>query len=230
MIRTGVIWSAACIAIMLGVLIVGGLNLPQDVPIPTHFNAQGEPDGYSDFRGALTALAILPAVGLVLSLVMIFLPSIDPFGSNLRQSPKIYMVAWIGSMVLLMLVHALMAYSMVAGAHDTLNGDLFSRTLLSVICIFMIVLGNYLPKAPRNFFVGIRTPWTLMSEHTWYKTHRLGGLLLLLSGAIGLPFAVFGEPDIQRTMVAILVGAAAIFLVGYSFVVWRHAPDRRLKT
>ena len=77
-----------------------------------------------------------------------------------------------------------------------------------------VVLGNYMPKMRRNFFVGIRTPWTLADEDVWFRTHRLGGVLFVIGGVLLMVFGPFlhgraaehqsprrrrlGHPDLQR--------------------------------
>ena len=61
-----------------------------------------------------------------------------------------------------------------------------NRVMLIVLGVLMILIGNYIPKAKSNFFYGIKTPWTLSSEVSWRKTHRLGGKLFVLSGLISI--------------------------------------------
>jgi uncharacterized membrane protein len=91
-----------------------------------------------------------------------------------------------------------------------------------------IVIGNYLPKVRSNYLMGIRTPWTLTSELSWDKTHRVGGRLFVIEGIV---FVLVGllrpAPEV---LIVVLIGGIAVMLVfvfGYSYRVWLTDPARR---
>ncbi len=90
----------------------------------------------------------------------------------------------------------------------------------------LIVIGNLSGKLRPNWFIGIRTPWTLSSKTAWVRTHRIGGRLMVLLGAVLVGAALIGEP---RTARSILLGgllAFALWSLGYSYWVWRGDPDK----
>ena len=94
------------------------------------------------------------------------------------------------------------------------------------LALLLIVIGNYLGKVRSNFLFGIRTPWTLSSDLSWNKTHRLGGKLFVLAGIVGL----IGQVVPGDNALFILLGTmipAVILMVVYSYLVWRDDPDRQ---
>jgi uncharacterized membrane protein len=84
----------------------------------------------------------------------------------------------------------------------------------------MLVIGNLLPKVQRNWFIGIRTPWTISSDVSWRRTHRLAGWLFVASGTVVLA-TVAARPDISRSAVFATLAPTLLVLTIYSYVVWR---------
>ncbi|WP_084420190.1 SdpI family protein [Henriciella litoralis] len=226
MIKTGLIWTAGAIAVMAGILFWAWGAVPDGQPIPVHWNASGEADSFKPRSEALIYLLILPASALFTSLLMALAPSLDPFKDNLRKSAKAYVAIWAGILLLMTFLTGGIAYMMVRGAQDGETSNDFIRFVLAACGILFIVIGNYLPKTRKTFFIGIRTPWTLTSDYTWEKTHRLVGPLYILAGLIGI-IAAFTMSGIA--LVITFVGAVlsvSLFGVIYSWWVWRHANDR----
>ena len=89
----------------------------------------------------------------------------------------------------------------------------------AAVGILLAVLGNFLGKVTRNFFVGIRTPWTLASDEVWYKTHRLGGKLFVLAGLAVFVLSLAGAGPIA---VGVVIGAAALISVVASYLFYRR--------
>ena len=85
--------------------------------------------------------------------------------------------------------------------------------------VLFIVIGNLLGKVTRNFFVGIRTPWTLASEEVWYRTHRLAGKLFV---AAGLFMVVASLAGLRLWPLFVSLGVAALVPVVYSYVIYRR--------
>lgn len=91
--------------------------------------------------------------------------------------------------------------------------------------VLFVVLGNVMGKLRPNWFVGIRTPWTLSSKRSWTRTHAVGGRVFMIIGAV---FIVAG---ISRAPFAVPVTAAiamlgTVYLLAYSYVVWRSDTER----
>ncbi|HEU5228101.1 MAG TPA: SdpI family protein, partial [Ktedonobacteraceae bacterium] len=83
-----------------------------------------------------------------------------------------------------------------------------------------IFLGNYTGKMRRNFWMGIRTPWTLASAVVWERTHRLGGWLFVAVGLLGIPLSFV--PALRLWGIVIPIIAVSIFLYIYSYVCYQR--------
>ena len=227
MIRYGLIVSAICLALMAGIALWAGGQLPAD-NIPVHWDAKGVPDRFSDRNEALFLLWMLPGSALLGALVFCLLPQIEPLQDNLFKSRKAYNAVWIATMILFLGIHGGITYMMLQSTGNQMQSNEFVRFVIAGTGILFIVMGNYLPKTRQNWFLGIRTPWTLSSEYTWEKTHRLAGRLFLAVGFLCLigAFIVDGI-----ALVAMVTGSAlgtALISAVYSFIVYRGAPDKRV--
>lgn len=178
--------------------------------VPTHWNAQGQVNGYMSPLGAMLTPMIVIAVLAVLTLL---LPAISPRGFAITPFGSIF--------ALIML--ALQAFVLVSALAVLLNaaGHPVQMPLISMLGIgaLLMVIGNYLGKLRKNFFIGIRTPWTLASDAVWERTHRVGGWLFMLAGAVGIVLALAGGSLVG--LVAIVL-AVALVLTVYSYVAYRR--------
>ena len=210
MIRNGLIVSAITLALMAIISIWAGAQLPAD-NIPVHWNADGVSDRFSDRQEAQLFLWIMPGSALLGMLLFALLPQVEPMRENLYKSRKAYNAVWIATMVLLLSIHSGLAYMMIVGSGEDMRANEFVRLVIAGSGILFIILGNYLPKTRQNWFLGVRTPWTLSSEFTWEKTHRLAGSLFLIGGfvclisaimvnGIGLIYVVVGTSIDQRDL------------------------------
>ena len=225
MIKTGLIWTAAALAVMAGTLYWAWGAIPAGEQIPVHWGPSGAADRFADKDKAFLYLLIFPASALFTGLLMALAPMLDPFKDNLRKSAKAYTAIWAAVMVLMAALTAGVAIMMARGA-DGSGSNEFVRFVMAGCGLLFIVMGNYLPKTRKTFFLGVRTPWTLTSDYTWEKTHRLAGPLYMLAGALGIVFAF------TLTGIALVFGFVGAFLTvtsisaAYSWWVWRHAEDR----
>lgn len=222
-IRTGLIVSL----FGLGFSIVGALLAPGYFPvgeqIPVHWGANGEADQFASPEIAKYYLWLMPATLLFITLVMWAAPMLDPFRKNLEQSRKAYGATWV-SVVALM---TCLQFGIIASMTGRLEGDtIMIRAILAGTGVLFVVLGNYLPKTRPNFFLGIRTPWTLTSSTAWEKTHRLGGPLFMLAGLLGCVSAFMLDGIALALFIPSVVLPMAIGLMIYSYLVWRKADDR----
>ena len=224
LVRTGLTWSCLTLAVMVVAIIYAWISLPRDEQIPVHWNFAGEADRFAGFAEAMWIVALPAGIAVLTSILLAVIPFVTPRRDNFMKSSSAYLAAWIGSNILIAGVTLLVVWSMLLRSEDTTT--IVIRLVLPATCLLMIAVGNYLPKTSANFFVGVRTPWTLSSDYAWTKTHRLTGWLLVLSGLIGLPFAVFGNALWQIMLVVPLILSAMVVSVFYSYMVWRTAPDR----
>jgi uncharacterized membrane protein len=95
-----------------------------------------------------------------------------------------------------------------------------SSAMLPAMGLLFLFVGWMLRKAKRNFFIGIRTPWTLSSDRVWEKTHQLGSILFYVSGALALLGSMSGRYAFWFVMVPVL--GSTLFLVVYSYVLYRQ--------
>lgn len=169
----------------------------------------------------LRGLVVGPALFVALPILLFALiPRIEPRRGNLLASSKAYGAAWITFVSVGVFAHL----GFVTRALDTTVR--FDALLPAGLALGLIVLGNYMGKIRSNFFFGIRTPWTLASDLSWHKTHRLGGKLLVLVGLALLPLAfLIEDPALNAVVGAVAVTALAIVLFVYSYVIWKRDPS-----
>jgi len=161
-------------------------------------------------------LFLLPSISLISLILFWLIPKIDPLKENLRQFPTAYQILK-GSVVMLFLyLHVVVLIA------TFIRANLPSSLVFSgPFSLFFIVLGAILPHFKRNYFVGIRTPWTLASDEAWIKTHDLGGKLFLVDGAVGLVAASL-NPVAGFVSVITCTVLAELVSIGYSLYLFYH--------
>lgn len=211
--------SLAVIGGMVLASVWAWLQLPADAQVPIHWGPSGQPDGWAD---KTTGLFLMPAVALAITGLFIVIPRIEPRRTNLERSVTAYRAVWIGVIVLFGGLH-LLAVGVALGAELDLT-----RIVLTGTGVLFVVIGNYLPKVRPNYLMGIRTPWTLASDLSWVKTHRIGGRLFVIEGIAIAALGLLGISGI--VLVAILLGGI-VALLAVSFVVsyrvWKSDPAKR---
>lgn len=218
--RPLLLFSAAVVAVMLVVSAVAWVQLPPGVQIPVHWGPDGQPDGYAD---KTVGLLLLPTITGLVAGLMAAIPSIEPRRANLERSWKPYVATWIGVILLMAGIHVLTVAVALGSTVD------LTRLVFIGTGVLFLAIGNFLPKARQNFLMGVRTPWTLTSERSWTATHRLGGRLFVLLGLVMTALGILGVGGtaLVATLLAGVIGLVAV-LFGYSYVVWRSDPERRL--
>ena len=184
--------------------------------IPVHWNLRGEVDGYG---GPFTGLFLLPLLTVGLHLLLFVLPRLDPRGDNYAQFAVTYRIIRAAVLLLMAFIHAGIILFVFGW---TVNMSLLVSLLVGGL---IILLGNYMGKIRPNWFVGVRTPWTLASKTSWVKTHRQarwvfipGGLAIILTGMMRSSYALIAALSI------LVIGT--IWLVIYSFIVWKNDTNR----
>lgn len=189
-----------------------------DLPatMPTHWDMQGNVDGSSSrFWGAFG----LPLIMVGIYAVMCFLPLIDPRRENYAKFEGAY-----EGIILTVLLFMLGTHIVVLRAATGFPVSMEKVMPIGLGMLF-ISIGNLLPRARSNFFVGIRTPWTLSSEKSWKRTHRAGGYVFVLIGVM-MAASIFIPVRAGWPIVGALTACAVLGLVVYSYLVWRDDPDR----
>lgn len=184
-------------------------NLPER--IPTHWNLAGEVDGWSPRAWGAW---LMPVVIAFIWGLMHWLPSIDPRRSNYDKFSGAFETIMLTVMVFMLILHGIML-----GA--ALGYPVAIERVVPVgVGLLFIVIGNLLPRARSNWFVGIRTPWTLSSDRVWEKTHRVGGRLFVLGGIVILLSALVGA-GWSRWVPMSVVAICSMGAVIYSYLEWR---------
>lgn len=193
-------------------------QIPDGAQIPIHWGLDGRPNGWAP---KWLGLLLTPAMGLVLGGVFLTIPRIDPRREHLVASTRAWVAITGSAMLLLLAVHALVV-ALALGATIDLG-----RLLGVGIGIMFAVIGNFLGKTRSNWFMGIRTPWTLSSERSWTLTHRLGGRLFIALGLLAVVLGLLTNAEIVFYVILPGLAVATIGLVVYSYFVWRDDPEKR---
>jgi len=225
MSKKPLIFSLLCILGLTAFGLWTWMLLPEAEQYPIHWNAAGEADGFAGRRAVLGILMIMPIAQIFMTTVLNFIPRIEPLSQNFEESRTAYNWVWIGLMALLTLTGIMIAVMYHGGGNKTL-GETTIMTIAISISLLFVGIGNVLGKVRQNFMFGIRTPWTLSSELSWEKTHRIGGRLFVGAGLIGVILA-FIKPITAILGTAALILLAAIICVVYSYEIWKTDPNKR---
>lgn len=186
-----------------------------DLPdrIPMHWNLQGEVDGYGSRLGLLG----LAAINLVVFVMFILLPHLDPK----RQNYALFQDKW---HIMQVIIHLFLTYVFMLIAFIALGYQLQADLIIKygIIGLFLI-LGNYLGTLRRNYFIGIKTPWTLSSDYVWRRTHRFAATLWVMSSLLMLLYN-FWEKTYPWAFF-VYIGVLAVVPVVYSFVIYKNQPE-----
>ncbi|MEQ9506668.1 MAG: SdpI family protein [Hyphomonas sp.] len=225
-IRTGLIWSAIAFILSGGIALYTWNALPSTGDIPVHWGLNGQPDQFAPKAEAWPYIALMPGVVLLIGLLLAVVPMLDPRKGNIETGRKAYLATWIGTLILMTLIHGGICAAMLQASGEASLPNDAVRYVIAGCAALMIVIGNYLPKTRSSFMFGVRTPWTLSSDIAWEKTHRVAGPLFMLAGALGMAGAFLFNGIWLALQLTALVGAAAIVSVVYSYFAWKNAGDR----
>ncbi len=195
--------------------LVGSISVYPRLPdqIPTHWNIRGEVDGY----GSKTwAAFLMPGVMGTMVLLFALFPFLSPKQFQVTGFRPTYLFLLVLTVALFGYMHALMLMEALG------LGLGFNRALFAGLFLFFALFGNVLGKVQRNFWIGIRVPWTLASERVWNDTHRMAAWLWVAGGLIGFVLCLAG----QILAAMILLIALAVIPIVYSLVHYKHLERR----
>jgi uncharacterized membrane protein len=200
-----------------GILVLMGIALavwayPQ-LPerLPTHWDAAGHVNGYSS---RVVAASLEPLIMAFTLGLMIVLPFVSPKGFGLERSANPFYVSTLAIVAILLVIEIAVTR---AALSDTFAPN--AVVIASVGALFAI-LGNVMGKVRKNFFFGVRTPWTLASDEVWLRTNRLGGQLLVLGGLV-----LIGTSFFKAVATPATIGVVAVIVlvpVVYSYVLYKR--------
>jgi len=187
--------------------------LPEQVV--SHWDAAGEPNGLMfKFWGVF----LLPIMMVGILLLYFIIPKIDPLKENIKEFRGHYNNFWVFVFVFFFYVFSL-----------TLAWNLgyrfnFTITIIPAIATLLYVIGDVLEASKRNWFLGIRTPWTLLSDTVWKKTHILGGKLFKIAAAVSLLGVFFRDSLSIAAIIVLPIFIIMIISFVYSYVEFRKQP------
>jgi uncharacterized membrane protein len=198
-------------------LIVFWNQLPARIPV--HWDWRGQIDNWGS---KVPGLLVAPLAGLGVVVLLRILPWFDP---KLRRRSSVEgrmpVVLPIVRIATLCLLDALLFVQIATSLGHSIPGG---RIVMICVVVFFVVLGNYLGNLRPNYFVGIRTPWTLEDPETWRATHRLGGRLMFFGGLLLLLAQLF----LSESVFGILFVSLVLALAAWSFVYSWHYSRTRL--
>jgi uncharacterized membrane protein len=200
---------------MLAIVTLAGLVLWSQLPDPmaSHWNVNDQVDGYmSKFWGVF----LLPLITLGMWLLFLVVPSIDPLKANIAAFRGVFNL-----LIVLIVAFMLYIYALSLAWNLGYTGFRMSGAMLPAIGLLFIFLGFLLRQAKRNFFIGIRTPWTLSSDMVWNETHRIGAVLFMISGALAFLGGFLPGPFAFWLMFVPVLGST-LFLLVYSYVLYQR--------
>ena len=207
----GIVWGFA-----FGLSVA--LHLPARVGI--RFRFDGTPERYGTALEAGLALLLLPAVALLVNLLFVLLPRLD---AKAAQQSKVLDLIRVATTLLVVVVQFAAAQAMQAQRFDL-------RLVMIALGVFLIVIGNLMPKIPPNRFAGVRLPYTYASRQAWWAANRAGGWLLVILGALlVLSAAVLPQSAALYALLAVPIVSTAglVRLTLLAKREWQRNPERQ---
>jgi uncharacterized membrane protein len=201
-----ILFGLVLLAFALGIYFY--LQMPAQ--IASHWNASGQVDGYMPkFWGIFLA----PFVLLGMALLFIIIPRIDPLKANYQRFRNYYN----GFFILLAIFFLIIQLQVILWN----KGTQISPTVIFPIAIGLLFfyLGIFCEHAKMNWFIGIRTLWTLSNAKVWDKTHQLGGKLFKIAGIVAIAGAFFGKLAFAFVIVPALL--VTFYTVIYSYFAYQ---------
>jgi uncharacterized membrane protein len=199
------------IAAALAVTVLVYPHLPAQVPV--HWNIHSQPDNYGP---RWTLFLFGPGFMTAVMALTWVLPWLSPKRFEIDSFWQTYHMVMLMVFAMMAYIDGVMLWADCGRAID------MGRAISFGICLFFVLIGNVMGKLRRNFYLGVRTPWTLASERVWNATHRFAAKTFVAGGLVGLVFSIFGL--FFAAILATLVGGLAP--VVYSLVIYKQLERR----
>ncbi len=197
------------------IAVVSSLTVYNRLPdrMASHWGLNDEVNGtISRFWGAF----LMPVIAAAMLALFLLIPLIDPLKANIATFRPMFNAFITALMVFLLYVHLITVLWNLG-----VQGFHMSTMLMPGLGLLFIFAGLMMRRAKRNFFIGIRTPWTLSSDRVWTQTHRVGGILFIVCGVITL-FGVLFPGPVAFGLVLVPILAATVFLIPYSYWLYQQ--------
>jgi uncharacterized membrane protein len=206
-------WNPAIITGILLVTFVLSLAAYPYLPdrIVSHWGISGEPDGSLP---KAWGLFIVPLISAGIALLLLAIPRIDPLRANIAKFRPTY-EHFIAVFLLYLLYIQLLVILWNFGVRFN-----FSQVLSPAFGALFYAIGILVGRAKQNWFIGIRTPWTLSSEEVWDRTHTLGGKLFRIAGVLAL-LGTLAPPVLAFLFILGPILVISVYLVVFSYLEYR---------
>ncbi len=198
------ILAFAALALLLSALAYP--QLPESVP--SHWNEKGEVDGYSS-RAFGTLFMPLFMVGI--GVLLLFVPGLDPLKANVEQFRPVYHLFILAFCGFFTYLHGL---TLASGLGWDFN---MTAMIMPAFGLLFILIGFMVERAKQNWFIGVRTPWTLSSVTVWDKTHKTSGMLFKVAGLIAMSGLLFPKMSFWLMFLPILLVGFGSVLLSYIY-------------
>ena len=202
--------------VVCAVAVYAYVKLPADERYPVHWNISGLPDLYGSM---LEAVSIGPIVWIMIYVLAVVMPALDPKRRNYERFKRenlLLMQAKMGIMAMIYIITIMAAFG------RQVNIVLWINAMVGVL---FIILGNYMGRIKQNWYMGIKTPWTLSDERVWNKTHRFGGRIFVILGILFIFNALLGFITNWIVFLILLLGLTFSPVV-YSYILFRKLESR----
>lgn len=207
------------IAILLAPLIYLGISWYQlPANITTHYDLAGKANGWMTKEQATLFTVV---ISVMLYLTLRFLPRIDPRG---RLQTINYQKL---RLVVTLMLSAIILWLFYMASHTVTMETRFS-VLMVIVSLMLAGIGNYITTVKPNWFVGIRTPWTLDNEVVWRKTHRLGGRLMVAGGLLSTVISFLVPMPYKLGVILAIVLLVSIVSIVYSYIYFQEEKAHQL--
>lgn len=184
-------------------------QLPEQVPL--HYNLKGEVDRYGDKSELVMIPILLP---LLIYLIFLAVPYIDPKKQIQKMGNKYDTLKWI----LTAFMSALALFIIYTAKNQTLTNP---NIIFLIIGLLYLIFGNYFKTIKANYFIGIRTPWTLESESIWKETHKLSGKVWFVGGLLVIVCSLLLNKEINAKVFLGITIIIVLIPIVYSYVLYR---------
>ncbi len=193
--------------IPLGYLTLSWTKLPEKVPM--HFDIEGNVNRYGSKSELVYLVIFLSAIILILQLFI----KLDPKKESIAANKPKYRMIFLAIAGFFAFIQIEIINMAISPSHA-----FKSNLILSGISLLMAFLGNYMQNLKPNYFMGIRTPWTLNDEEVWRRTHLICGKWMFYGGLIAalLLFFLPNSISFYLFIAAILLMTVGVFYLSYS--------------
>ncbi len=188
------------------------MQLPEVVP--NHWNMAGEIDGYGS-RWGLIFLAVMP---FIIYVGMGFTRKIDPKKEKLDKRPEVYEFFRVMTSSVFIVVNAII---LIGTCNPSIN---VSTLMMLVLGGMLILMGNYMPRIPHNYFLGFRIPWAIDNEKVWIYTQRIGGRAMVFSGIVMIIGWILPLPN-TRFIAGILMLVSMLYAIFASYRYFKKVTE-----